>query len=183
MAKKNKLSKKTLYESTYFDVVDIEGQIGVCSKTMTIAVLPYTTDEHGMVAEIGLLSEPNYFRPELLSDTLITGTVDYEDDSLLLAAMRELMEEGGFNVEDQDRWLFLGTLYIYKDSDKMIPVFAVNVTDIKQEEAEGDGSEKEKNAKLNMVDVREGIACDESLVLSAFLRLFNYMYAKTMNYV
>jgi hypothetical protein len=183
MAEKSKQSKKTLYESEWFDVLDINGQVGIHSKAMTVAVLPYTVDEHGMVATIGLLSEPNHFRPDNMSETLITGTVEYEDDSLLLAAIRELEEEGGFKVEDHNRWLFLGTLYLYKDNDKMIPVFAVNVTDIDQGKAEGDGSEKEKNAKLNMVDVRDGIACDESLVLSAFLRLFNYMYAKTMNYV
>jgi hypothetical protein len=50
-----------------------------------------------------------------------------------------------------------------------------------EEEAKGDGSEKEKKSKLVMKNVSEGIASDEGLVLAAFLRLFNYMYSKSMN--
>lgn len=174
---------KVLFEDKWFEVVDVNGQVGIKNKHMTVAVLPYDTDEHGMVKSIGLLHELNYFREGDYCDTLITGTVEYEDDSLLLAAQRELKEEGGYTVEENDRWLFLGPIYPYKDSDKVVPVFAVNVTDKTQGEAEGDGSDKEKKSKLVMTDVREGIACDEGLVLAAFLRLFNFMYAKSMNYV
>lgn len=175
--------KKLLFEHPTFDVVSIDEYVGIQGKTMTVAVLPYSVDEHSIIQSIGLLREPNPFRAEQYADTLITGTVEYEDDSLLLAAIRELKEESGYAVEDRERWLFLGTLYLYKDSDKMIPVFAVDVTSIEPGAVEGDGSKKEANAKLHMTDVREGIACDESLVLSSFLRLFNYMYAKSMKYV
>jgi len=173
---------KVVYENKWFDVVEINGQTGIKNKHMTVAVMPYDTDEYGMVKNIGLLHELNYFREGDYCDTLITGTVEYEDDSLLLTAKRELLEEGGFDVDENERWLFLGPIYPYKDGDKMIPVFAVDVTDKTQAEAEGDGSDKEKNSKLHMVDVREGISCDEGLVLAAFLRLFNFMYAKSMNY-
>lgn len=176
---------KVLFEDNWFQVVDVKGTIGLKNKEMSVAVLPYRVNEMGMITEIGLLKELNYFREGDYAQTLITGTIEYEDDSLLLTAKRELLEEGGFELDpsDNDRWIFLGPVYLYKSSDQMIPIFAVDVTGIEQKTAKGDGSEKEAKSTLEMVEVGNGIASQESLVLAAFLRLFNYMYAKTLNYV
>lgn len=176
---------KVLFEDKWFQVVDVEGTIGLKNKEMSVAVMPYRVSELGMITEIGLLKELNYFREGNYSQTLITGTIEYEDDSLLLTAKRELLEEGGFEIaeDDNSRWLFLGPVYLYKTSDQMIPVFAVDVTGLEQKEATGDGSVKEQKSKLEMVEVGNGISSSEALVLSSFLKLFNYMYAKTLNYV
>lgn len=175
---------KILFSDSHFDIVNVKGQIGLKNKHMSVAVLPYNTDEHGMIKEIGLLNELNYFREGDYCDTLITGTIENEDDSLLYTAVRELEEEGGYKVpaEEASRWLFLGPIYPYKDSDRIVPVFAVDVTGLTQGEIDPQ-TDKEKLSKLYMKDVSEGIASDEGLVLSAFLRLFNYMYAKSMKYV
>ena len=175
---------KILFSDDYFDIVNVEGQVGIKNKHMSVAVLPYNTDESGMIKEIGLLHELNYFREGDFCDTLITGTIENEDDTLLFTAVRELEEEGGFIVpaEETARWLFLGPIYPYKDSDRIVPVFAVDVTGLTQGEIDPQ-TDKEEVSKLYMKDVSEGIASDEGLVLSAFLRLFNYMYAKSMNYV
>jgi hypothetical protein len=172
---------KTLFSDRWFDVVDVEGQIGLKNKHMSVGVLPYRVDEHGLISEIGLLHELNYFREGNYSDTLITGTIEYEDDSLILTAVRELKEEGGFELpeDNTERWIFLGPIYLYKNSDQMVPVFAVDVTGIEQKDASGDGSDKENQSYLKMVPVSDGISSDESLVLSSFIRLFNYMYAKS----
>ncbi len=132
---------KTLHSDKWFDVVEVDGFVGLKTKTMSIAVMPYQTDENGMIKSIGLLKEPNPFRQGGFCNTLITGTIEYEDDSLIKTAVRELKEEGGFDVSEEEQ------------------------------------------AKLEMVDVTSGIASDEALVLSTFLRLFNFMYAKSMNYV
>jgi 8-oxo-dGTP pyrophosphatase MutT (NUDIX family) len=181
------MSKKEeiLYSDNWFDVVKIETQKGFKMKKMTVAVMPFITNENGLITEIGLLHELNYFREGDYCDTLITGTVEYEDDSLLLTAIRELKEEGGYSLpeDNTDRWVFLGPLYPYKDSDYMIAVFAVDVTGIEKGKATGDGSKKEELSELKMVDVSNGLSTNESIVLGSFLRLFNYMYAKTMNYV
>jgi hypothetical protein len=176
---------KVLFNDNWFDVVDVNGQVGIKNKHMSVGVLPYSTDETGMITHIGLLHELNYFREKDYCDTLITGTVEHEDDSLLFTATRELKEEGGFIIPEDgsDRWLFLGPIYLYKNSDQIVPVFAVDVTGLEQQEHEGDGTEKERLSKLEMVEVSNGLACDEGLVLAAFLRLFNYMYAKSMNHV
>jgi len=176
---------KTLFTDHWFDVVEVKGQTGIKTNKMSVAVLPYRVDSNSMISEIGLLNELNYFREGDYCQTLITGTIDYEDDSLLLTAIRELKEEGGFELgeEDSDRWLFLGPIYPYKNSDQMIPVFAVDVTGLEQKSHEGDGTDKEALSKLEMVSVGNGIASDEALVLSSFVRLFNYMYAKSMDHV
>lgn len=176
---------KTLYSDDWFEVVDIQGQKGLKYKEMTVGILPYRVDENKLINEIGLLHELNYLREGNYCDTLITGTVEYEDDSIYLTAIRELAEEGGFHLSESDssRWLFLGPIYIYKDSDKMIPVFAVDVTGLEQKPHTGDGSDKEEKSELRMVSVSNGIASDEGIVLAAFVRLFNYMYAKSFNYV
>lgn len=176
---------KTLFSDHWFDVVEVKGQTGIKTNKMSVAVLPYRVDSNSMISEIGLLNELNYFREGDYCHTLITGTIDYEDDSLLLTAIRELKEEGGFKLTeaDNDRWLFLGPIYPYKNSDQMIPVFAVDVTGIEQKAYEGDGTDKEELSKLEMVSVGNGIASDEALVLSSFVRLFNFMYAKSMDHV
>lgn len=176
---------KILFSDKFFDIVDIKGQIGIMNKHMSVAVLPYNVDENGMVKEIGLLHELNHFREGGFCDTLITGTVEYEDDTLLFTANRELLEEGGIEVPESEsaRWLFLGPIYPYKDSDRVVPVFAVDVTGLVQKEPEGDGSDKEEVSRMIMQDISIGISSDEGLVLSAFLRLFNFMYAKTMDNV
>ena len=174
-----------LFEDKWFQVVDVEGQIGLKNKEMSVAIMPYRVNELGVITEIGLLKELNYFREGNYAQTLITGTIEKEDDSLLLAAKRELLEEGGFELteDDNERWLFLGPIYLYKTSDQMIPVFAVDVTGVEQRKAVGDGSVKEEKSELEMVEIGNGISSSESLVLSSFLKLFNYMYAKTLNYV
>lgn len=183
MEKKSK--EETLYNGEWLDLVKIEGSTFIRNKYMSVAVLPYKTDDSGMIKEIGILEEHNPIRVNNKCETLITGTVEYEDDSLLFTAQRELLEEGGFEVksDETDRWLFLGPIYPYKDNDRLVPIFACDVTRVEQVEAKGDGSEKEKNSKLVMKNVSEGIASDEGLVLAAFLRLFNYMYSKSMNNV
>jgi 8-oxo-dGTP pyrophosphatase MutT (NUDIX family) len=183
MEKKSK--EEILFNGEWLDLVKIEGSTFIRNKHMSVAILPYKTDDTGMIKEIGILEEYNPIRVNNKCETLITGTVEYEDDSLLFTAKRELLEEGGFEVksEENDRWLFLGTIYPYKDNDRLVPIFACDVTRIEQVEAKGDGSEKEKKSKLVMKNVSEGIASDEGLVLAAFLRLFNYMYSKSMNNV
>lgn len=176
---------KVLFEDKWFDVVDMDGHVGLRSKHMSVAVLPYTVDSNGMIENIGLLHEYNQFREGNYCDTLITGTVEYEDDSLLFTAKRELLEEGGIDMmeEDTGKWIFLGTIYPSKDGDKVIPIFAVDVTSKDINKPQGDGSKQEKLSEFSLVKVGDGLVSDEGIVLSAFLRLFNYMYAKSMNYV
>jgi hypothetical protein len=173
---------KTIHSDRYFDVVEIDGQVGFKSKLMSVAVMPYTVDERGTVENLGMLIEYNPFREGDYANTLITGTVETEDTDLIETAIRELKEEGGIICppEDRKRFIYLGNFYPYKDSDRMIPTFAVDVTNLEMTSPEGDGSKKESLSKFRLLPVHEGIATDEALPLAAFLRLFNYFYTRAV---
>jgi 8-oxo-dGTP pyrophosphatase MutT (NUDIX family) len=176
---------KTLKEFEKFDIVDVEGHVGMKLKTVSVAVMPFTIDDNGMIDKIGLLKEYNPFREGDFSHTLITGTIDYEDDSLLYTAKRELKEEGGYEVPDNEnlRWIYLGNFFPYKDSDRQVPTFAVDVTGIEPKEPQTDGTKKEELSKLEMIPSNNIMITEEMLPLSAFLRLFNYFYQKTIGNV
>jgi 8-oxo-dGTP pyrophosphatase MutT (NUDIX family) len=176
---------KVLHDNDDFSVIELDGIVGTKMKYTSVAIMPYTVDEHGMVDKIGLLKEFNPFREDDYCHTLITGTIEYDDDALLFTASRELKEEGGFTVPETEtaRWIFLGTFFPYKDSDRQVPAFAVDVTGLSQEEPTTDGSEKEKKSSLEFLPTNQIMITDETLALAAFLRLFNFFYAKTMGNV
>jgi 8-oxo-dGTP pyrophosphatase MutT (NUDIX family) len=159
--------------------------VGLKQKTTSVAIMPYTVDEHGMVKQVGLLKEYNPFREDDYCHTLITGTIEDDDEALLFTAQRELKEEGGFEVppNENNRWIFLGVFYPYKDSDRQVPTFAVDVTGLTQGEPTTDGSQKEQLSKLEFLPTNQIMITDETLALAAFLRLFNFFYAKSMGNV
>ena len=168
------------YNGKYFDVIEKEHSIGIHKKAVKVGVLPYTIDD-GVLTSVGVLTEYNEFRKELYTDTIITGTVDADDKDLIDAAIREFYEEGGIKLEDREGYIFLGSLRTAKNSDEMIHVFAVDVSDIKQaEKPEGDGSVKEKKSTFEMKNIGEAILTDESLFLASYLRLFDYFYHSNM---
>lgn len=176
---------KTIQKFKNFEVIEIEGHEKIKMSKLSVAVLPYTVDEHGMINYVGLLKEYNPLRENDYCHTLITGTVDYEDDTLLYTAKRELKEEGGYEIpaNETDRWLYLGNFYPYKDSDRQVPTFAVDVSGLTATEPETDGSKKEELSKLELIPVNDVLITEETLALAAFLRLFNYFYLKTIGNV
>jgi 8-oxo-dGTP pyrophosphatase MutT (NUDIX family) len=185
LRKKEKEMKdfKVLHSESNFEVVEVAQMVGLKYKTMTIAIMPYTVDENGLVLTTGFLKEYNPFRQGDYAFTLITGTVEDQDEDLINTAIRELKEEGGITCsrEDISRWIYLGNFYPYKNSDLMIPTFAVDVTGLEIKEPKGDGSAKEEKSSFEMIPVSEAITSDETLPLAAFLRLFNYFYSKTVD--
>lgn len=175
------LNQKTLYQNKYFDVIEVDGRIGVKAKEMSVAVIPYSVDEAGILEKIGLLYEYIAIRREQYIWTLITGTVEKTDDDLLATAIRELKEEGGIEVpetEIEKRCVYLGTIFDSKDSNRETPIFGINVTNLEIKKAEGDGSTQEEKSTFEMVPSNELTRTSESLPLSAFLRLFHHFYLK-----
>ena len=45
---------KTIHSDRYFDVVEVDGQVGFKSKLMSVAVMPYTVDERGTVENLSV---------------------------------------------------------------------------------------------------------------------------------
>lgn len=176
---------KTLKSYKNFDVIEIEGHQKIKMTSMSVAVMPFTIDDQDMISKIGLLKEYNTLREGDFCHTLITGTIDNEDEDLLSTAKRELTEEGGFTTppDENSRWIYLGNFYPYKDSDRQVPTFAVDVTGLPKTVATGDGSKKEELSELIMMPSNEIMVTEETLVLAAFLRLFNYFYLKSTGHV
>jgi len=176
---------KTLSEHKYFNVVEVDDMTGLKMNSFGVGILPYTTDEHGMINKVGLLKEYNPFREGDYCHTIITGTIENSDAALLETAKRELQEEGGYVIGDGEinRWIFLGVFFIDKYSDCQVPTFAVDVTGLKAEEPSTDGSKKEKLSQLEFLPTNEVVTTDEALALAAFIRLFNYFYIKTIGNV
>jgi 8-oxo-dGTP pyrophosphatase MutT (NUDIX family) len=172
---------KVIAETPYFDFVQFAGKSGLHIKIPSVAVLPYTVDDNGIVDKIGILKEYNQLREGAKANTLITGSIEVSDEDTLATAVRELYEEGGFNMQGAplDKWIYLGGFHDSKDSDRIIPTFAVDVTGVEQEAATGDGTHQEQNSVLEMEDVNVALQSNELLVLGSFLRLFNIMYQKS----
>ena len=171
---------KVLKSFKRFDVIQIEGHEKIKMKSMSVGVLPFTVDDMKMISKVGLLKEYNTMREGDFCHTIITGTVDDKDADLLSTAKRELAEEGGYTTPDDEnaRWIYLGNFYPYKDSDRQVPTFAVDVTGLSAKTPETDGSKKEMLSKLEMMPSNEIMVTEETLALAAFLRLFNYFYLK-----
>lgn len=172
---------KVLFETPFFNLVSTGDRHGLHIKRNSIAVLPYATDLNGIVEKIGILHEWNTLREGNYAHTLITGTIDDSDNDAYATAVRELFEEGGFDMrgESPDKWVFLGTFHDSKDSNREIPTFAVDVTGLEQVSPATDGSSQESKSTLKMTEVNEALLSDELLVLGSFLRLFNIMYRKS----
>lgn len=172
---------KIIAETPYFDFVQFTEKSGLRIKMPSVAVLPYTVDAIGIVDKIGILKEYNQLREGSIANTLITGSIETWDEDTLATAVRELYEEGGFNMQDAplEKWTYLGGFYDSKDTDRVMPTFAVDVTGVEQIPATGDKTEQEKKSVLEMTDVNTAVQYNELLVLGSFLRLFNIMYQKS----
>lgn len=174
----NKDKEVILYESKYFNVVERQNKVGLLFKKVTIGVLPYTIDNN-ILSSVGVLNELNYFREGDYCKTLITGTADADDPTLLHTAIRELHEESGIECLDVDKWIFLGSFRLSKSSTEYCHVFGVNVTDLEINEPKGDGSEQEKKSKFELTAINDAILTDEAIFLAAYLRLFDFFYQQS----
>jgi hypothetical protein len=167
--------EKTLLETPKFNIVERDDKPGVVSKVETVMILPFINDQHGLPLMIGVLKEKNKFRDGEYSRSLITGTCEDEDPDYLSTSKRELLEESGYNVEDNDRWYFLGSVTGNKFVDKEYACFGVNVTGIEKGEAEGDGSKSEKEAIFHFIPANDVVKSQDIFIPGLFLKLFKFV--------
>jgi len=165
---------KIHFEAPKFDVIQIGERYGIHLKTVSVAVLPYTTNASGIVEKIGVLREFIELREGNYADTLITGTIDDSDDDAYATAVRELYEEGGIDMKNEsaDKWTFLGNFHDSKDTDRIIPTFAVDVTGMEMTKPATDGSDSENKSALVMKDVNDALQSNELLLLGSFFKTF-----------
>jgi 8-oxo-dGTP pyrophosphatase MutT (NUDIX family) len=174
------IKEKVLYTAPRFDVIDRDGYIGLRPKDDSVIILPYVTDENNLPISIGVLRERNNFREGGYSLTVVSGRTDDDDSGFLETAKRELKEETGFSVTENDKWFFLGTVTASKMVDTEHPCFAVNVTGIKRGTATTDGSENEKQSEFLFIPSNDVVKTKDVFIPALFLKLFKYVVGMDM---
>ncbi len=163
---------KIIFQNNYIEISNTDGSVGIKQKNPSVLILPYTLNEEGNPIKIGLISEPSSIRNTKISYTIISGTPDRDDVDILASAKRELKEESGIDVEDTDKWEYLGNIFSSKLVVNGNPAFGVDVTGIEIKEKEGDGSKNEENTKFELVNINEAISHDDALISCLFLKIF-----------
>jgi 8-oxo-dGTP pyrophosphatase MutT (NUDIX family) len=164
-----------VYKSNWFDVVE-DGEIkGIRTRLDSVLILPFTSDDRGLPIMLGVLNERNSFRSGGYALSIISGSPEDEDPNILSTAQRELLEETGFDIKEEERWYFLGTLTGSKFVDSIHPCFAVDVTGISPEKPKTDGSEQERLSKFTLIPANDVISIEDPFVSSLFLRIFKYV--------
>jgi 8-oxo-dGTP pyrophosphatase MutT (NUDIX family) len=166
---------KVVSSNQWFDVIERNGIVGVKPNSDSVIILPFICDDQGLPLMIGVLKERNQFREGGYSLSLISGTCDDSDSSFLETAKRELKEESGFTVDDNDKWFFLGTVTASKFVDNEHPCFAVNVTRIEKGEATTDGSEHERLSQFLFIPANDVVKSKDVFIPALFLKLFKYV--------
>lgn len=171
----NPQKTKTLHETENFQLIECDGLVGIKPLFTNVVVMPFTSDSQGLPLAVGVLKEPNPFREEGNNISLVTGTTDEEDGDLLSTAKRELYEETGFNVPDNSKWYYLGSVTSSKFVDHEQPCFAVDVTGVEKEEPKTDGSQKEMEAEFKFIPANDVVNVKDIFIPGLFLKLFKYV--------
>ena len=138
-------------------------------------ILPFVTDDQGVPLMLGVLKEKNPFREGGYSISLISGTSEEEDPDFLETAKRELKEESGFDINDNAKWHFLGTVTASKMVDAEHPCFGVDVTGIERGTATTDGSESERLSEFIFIPANDVVKAKDVFVPAIFLKLFKFV--------
>jgi len=167
--------EKIITSTPRFDVVEREGKIGIVSTVESVIILPFVTDDQGLPLMLGVLKEKNPFREGGYSVALISGTSEDEDPDFLSTAKRELKEESGYDVSENDKWYFLGTVTASKMVECEHPCFAVDVTGIKKGEATTDVSEQERLSQFIFIPANDVVKSKDVFLPAIFLKLFKFV--------
>jgi 8-oxo-dGTP pyrophosphatase MutT (NUDIX family) len=168
-------SEKILSSTPRFDVIEREGKVGIRSTVESVVILPFVTDDQGLPLMLGVLKEKNPFREGGYSISLISGTSEEEDPDFLETAKRELKEESGFDIDDNTKWHFLGTVTASKMVDAEHPCFGVDVTGIERGTPTTDGSESERLSEFIFIPANDVVKAKDVFVPAIFLKLFKFV--------
>ncbi len=168
--------KKVLSTNEYFDVIQKDGMFGVEPTDLCVVIMPFERDTRGLPKTLGVLKEYNPMRDGNYSITLITGRAEGEDPDVLSTAIRELKEESGYDVQDPERWFYLGLMTTSKVVCQEHPCFAVDVTGFEKAPKEGDGSVSEAKSQYIQMSVKEALNTNDAFVPTLFMKIFRYIF-------
>jgi 8-oxo-dGTP pyrophosphatase MutT (NUDIX family) len=160
------------------EIKELEGFKAVRFDEACVAVIAYTLDANGMIQNIGIVKEKNPHFESGYSENIVMGAVEKEDTSLLQRAMIELKEEAGIELNDSLKWKYIGEIYTTKISPDPIYLFSVNATNVEREQPKGDNGGIEQIISFSFIPPNEALKMSDSIVLSAFFKLFMQLYQK-----
>ncbi len=131
-----------------------------------VAVLPYRKTTSGMQFLVKSEVTPCWGLDPVKS--AVTG--GYEGEDVKQDAVREMLEETGYLITEhmlQD----LGTCYASKSADTVYHLFAVDVTDLEQGEALGDGTRLESEALCFWLFLKDTAEIQDAQFQAMVLRL------------
>ena len=174
------MNKEVLYDAKRFNVVKITGDnkidtTGIEFETDNVIVFPYTLDRNGNLEYVGIINEANNLRKNGFSDTVVSGTVE-ENETFLQCAKRELLEETGYNVEENEKWNYCGKISATKACATLHPCFLVDISNLTQQKIKGDGSKGEKLSEFKLVKPSQIIKSTDALVLTMLFKYFLINY-------
>jgi len=168
------IEKKTVLEGEYEDVVEVQDHYYLISKKHRIAVIPYTIDSKGLLDKIGVVKDYNYLTEEY-NFTILNGYVTTDDGTNLVAGNRILHIITKLDMPNADKWMYLGELFNTLTSDSALEIYCVDLTDKNLKEYE-----KTESGNFEFLDSFTVITSDDSLLLSGYLRLFNFFYTNSL---
>jgi 8-oxo-dGTP pyrophosphatase MutT (NUDIX family) len=152
---------------------DIEVEI---SQNPAVAVITYSLDDSGVLDKVGIVTEKNPLFPGGVYQSVVVGTLEEDDESMLERAMQETQEEAGYVIEDSSRWSYLGEIYTSKQFRVPLYCYCVDVTGIDNDPPTGDGSEEEKGIQFSMESLDKVRIIPDALLQSLFMKLFFKLY-------
>jgi hypothetical protein len=172
------IQTKLLQSNTIEDVIEYNGHFYVVNKHQKICVMPYTL-EKGMLNKIGVLKYVSSLSSNL-EYSLINGIVTIDDETDLVAANRIMFELTNTNAANANIWMYLGKIKTSVIDDLGISLYCVNITDLNlSTPSKLDRQIKETQFKL--INSNDIIATDDSILLSSYLRLFQFFYINSLN--
>lgn len=159
-------------------IIEKDGTSIVKFDKPAVGIICYDLDQNSVLNNIGVVKETNALFDKGYTENLIMGGVETEDSSLLERAAKELKEEAGLEVADVTKWGYLGEIYTSKISPDPIYLFSVNVTGLTPQPPTGDG--QEELISFSMIPVQDAIAIGDSVLTSAFFKLFMTIYSKEL---
>ena len=159
-----------------FEITSKAGVYAIKCKKSAVAVILYTLDKNDLLDQIGIVTEKNPNFPSGSYSGLVMGGVENGDSSLLTRAKIETTEESGYDIDENERWEYLGELFTSKLFPDPIYCYSVNATGLVPTLPRGDGSEQESTIEFNLVPLNKVQDITDSIVQSCFFKLFSKLY-------
>jgi len=175
------MEKEILYDKNdikieKYNIDDVEN-VAIEYDVDSVIVFPYTTDSYGNIKNVGILDEYDPLMKNEFNSTLINDTVKDEDETSMDTAKRLLYEYANYDVSDDSKWKFYGNICLSKVVKNNYPIYAVNLTDIKEKKYKGSLNAIQKKSKFKFIKLAEAIRCDNSIILSSILKYFLINYS------